>query len=73
MINNYDQYLIDKCLKKKLNPDEYKIYHLKIKEGDEVWEYDDKVPLCGELGIMILKNGKIIKKNTYGNTLKKNV
>jgi hypothetical protein len=64
---DYDEYLVAECLNRKLNSKEYAGLYLRVEEGDEVWSYDDnKVPLCGEIGIVVIRNGKIIQKKLMG-------
>ena len=64
---DYDSYLVAECLERKLKPEEYSKHNLSLNDGDEVWIFNDnKVPLCGELGILVIRNGLLLKKIHLG-------
>ena len=64
---SYGEYLLAECLDRKLSDEECLKLGIKVKDGNEVWFYNDnKVPLCGEMGIMIIKNGAMVRTIPMG-------
>ena len=64
---SYDEYLVTECLKEKISDAGCKKNKIVLKDDEEAWEFDDdRVPLCGQMGIAIIKNGKMIKKIPLG-------
>jgi len=63
----YNEYLIAECLTKKLSSEECKRYNIILDKNENAWYFNDnKVPLCGEMGIAIVREGQMIKKIPLG-------